>query len=289
MRRLRDEVREVTGGEIRVLKAIYSLSHEYNFVPLNLIQEKVKGDVDSLTRSLAGKKLVQRRKKDYEGVRLTFTGLSMLALKTLSQKGVVDSLGSVVGVGKESVVYDALSGRYGEVVLKFHMIGAPSFKKVKEKREYYNHNWIILSSLSAKREYKCLQKLSGTVNVPSPYGLAYNAVVMERIDGRELCRTNLEDPEFYLSEILRQMREMYRMGIIHGDLSEFNILIVEDKPYFIDMPQYAESSSIIAEKLLERDVHLVLKHFRKKYGLNISVKDTIEYIRGENGRDSIWS
>ncbi len=288
MRRLREEIGEVTSVEFKTLKAVYSFSGDYSYVPLTLIQNRVKGDVESLTRSLAGKKLVQRRRKDYDGVRLTFKGLSALAIKSLSERNILQSIGSVVDTGKESVIYDGLSEMGKEVIIKFHRIGAPSFKKVKEKREYYTHNWITLSSISARREYKCLKRLSGEVNVPAPYGHAYNAVVMERINGKELSKTFLHNPEFFLGEILNQMREMYRLGIVHGDLSEFNILITEDRPYFIDLPQYLDYNSSRGRELFERDVSLVLRHFRKRYGIDVSLESALNYIRRENGRDNIW-
>ncbi len=289
MRRLREEVGNINTAELKTLRAVYSLSKDYNYIPLTLIQNRIKGDVENITRSLAGKKMIQRRKKDYEGVRLTFKGLSVLALKTLSEMNVLSSIGSVVDTGKESVIYDGLSESGGEVIIKFHRVGATSFKKVKEKREYYAHSWIVLSSISAMREYRCLLKLSGVVNVPRPYGCAYNAVVMERIDGRELSKTFLEDPEFFLGEVLNQIRGMYRLGVVHGDLSEFNILIADDAPYIIDLPQYLNFSSPGGKELLERDVYLVLKHFRKKYGIELSLESALKYVRGENGRDNIWS
>src|SRR3989304_8274823 len=121
-----------TNREFRVLLAIENKMKFYEWVPIEELANFTGYDIKEvgyILSSLAGKKLVHRNIIAYEGYRIYFEAYNLLALNALVKRGTVNSLGDIIGVGKESTVYAATSGITNrEVVIKFHMEGRTSFK-----------------------------------------------------------------------------------------------------------------------------------------------------------------
>ncbi len=88
---------------------------------------------------------------------MTFLGYDYLALKALSSRGAVTSVGNQIGVGKESDIFIAANENDEQMVLKFHRLGRTSFRQLKNKRDYLKNrkcaSWLYLSRLSAMKEY----------------------------------------------------------------------------------------------------------------------------------------
>jgi serine/threonine-protein kinase RIO1 len=72
---------------------------------------------------------------------------------------------------------------------------------------------------------------------------------------------------------------MYRAGLVHADLSEYNIMI-GPQPFIIDMGQGVITRHPSAERFLERDVSIILKYFAK-FGIKKDLEKTLEWIRKE--------
>jgi RIO kinase 2 len=93
-----------------------------------------------------------------QGYRLTNLGYDFLALKALTSRQSVRSVGNQIGVGKESDIYIAANDDDDQVVMKLHRLGRTSFRQLKNKRDYLKHrkaasNWLYMSRLSAMKEY----------------------------------------------------------------------------------------------------------------------------------------
>jgi len=73
------------------------------------------------------------------------------------------------------------------------------------------------------------------------------------------------------------MTKMYQNGLIHGDLSSFNILNYNEKPVIIDFSQATLVKTPNSEELLERDVKNVL-HFFKKVGIKAKFEEVLKKI-----------
>ena len=144
----------------------------------------------------------------YDGYALVFGGYDTLALATLTQKGTISALGTLIGEGKESVVYDALG--LGPVAIKFHRVGGRSFSSARLNREYMPEEghcpWLMASRKSAEREYEALTALHQKVSVPLPIAQNRHTVVMSLINGQNLNRCRLEAPQEILDEILAKHR-----------------------------------------------------------------------------------
>jgi RIO kinase 2 len=88
---------------------------------------------------------------------LTNLGYDFLALKALTSRQSVRSVGNQIGVGKESDIYIAANDADDQIVMKLHRLGRTSFRQLKNKRDYLKHrkasNWLYMSRLSAMKEY----------------------------------------------------------------------------------------------------------------------------------------
>lgn len=113
-------------------------------------------------------------------------------------------------------------------------------------------------------EVDALRRLAAAgVRVPRPYNFYEGVLLMELVTDLEgNAAPRLNDVEFSEPQALaahaQLISEVVRMlcaGIIHGDLSEFNILVAADGPVIIDLPQAVDAAgNNHAEAMLERDV-----------------------------------
>lgn len=106
---------------------------------------------------------------------------------------------------------------------------------------------------------------------------------MGLIEGDKLSEVaDIDLPEPVLDEILRNVRQAYEAEIVHGDLSEHNIIIKPNgEVLVIDWPQWESRDHPEADSLLERDVENVLKFFKRKFNIERDLEETLSEIRGE--------
>ena len=83
---------------------------------------------------LCKNKLVAHQSKPYESYRLTFKGYDYLAIKTMSKRGTLASMGIQIGVGKESDIFTVCTPEGDEACLKLHRLGRNCFRTVKFAR-----------------------------------------------------------------------------------------------------------------------------------------------------------
>ncbi len=278
---LAEKFKRMRGVAWKVMDGIFKNMWDYKFVPVEIIARDSKVEenkVERILKGLADEKLVEFKRTEYLGGAFTFLGLSLYSLKRFVKKDVVTMLGKKMGEGKESIIYNCIS-KWGEAVIKFHKVGYQSFKKVREKRDYGDLHYTVLMIRSARNEYNALKKLYGKVSVPKPYGWEGNAVLMELIDAKELYKVRLKNPKDVLEYILEEVREMYALGIVHGDLSQFNILVSSEGIWIIDFPQAIDLNELesdeemrIAEEIFRRDLENILNYFKKSYNLNVNEK-----------------
>ena len=200
---------------------------------------------------------------------------------------VLQAFGKPLGIGKESDVYDALMPDNTRVAVKFHRLGRASFRQTKRKRgymaeQYYTPTWLYQSRLAAKKEFEALSVLYPKgVAVPKPIKQNRHVIVMSIIEGAELYYLEVPNPRKTLDEILLNIKKAYKdAGVIHADLSPYNIIVqLDEHILIIDWPQYVTVKHPNAEQLLQRDVQNVLRFFRQKLRLQTNLKDVLANIR----------
>lgn len=122
-------------------------------------------------------------------------------------------------------------------------------------------------------EVEALYRLaSAGVRVPTPYGFTDGVLLMELVtdpEGDVAPRLNdvtlaPEQARDYHARIIRDVVRMLCAGLIHGDLSEFNVLAAVDGPVIIDLPQAVNAAgNNSAAMMLERDVANMRDYFSR--------------------------
>jgi RIO kinase 2 len=104
---------------------------------------------------------------------------------------------------------------------------------------------------------------------------------MQYIKGIQLSEIIiLEEAEIFLAEILENMKIAYNNGVIHSDLSEYNVLL-DDKTniWIIDWPQYITKDHYNAEEMFERDIGNIAYYFERKHGTSMGRNEAIKYVK----------
>jgi len=168
-----DRIRSLNKYEKTILLALERGMKRYSWVPLEQLKTATKlseSEISYRLSRLIAWGMVRFNPVPYDGYSLVFGGYDTLALATLTRKGTISALGTQIGEGKESVVYDALG--LGPVAIKFHRVGGRSFNSARLNREYMPEEghcpWLIASKKSAEREYLALTTLHPAVSVPLP-------------------------------------------------------------------------------------------------------------------------
>ena len=284
--------KKMDSKDLRILTGIELSMKHFEWVPVEELLKFTRLPYSSLEyklKSLIRNNMVIGTNQPYEGYQIYFDAYDALALNAFVKKGVISAIGDEIGVGKESVVHEAVRepelglGEPQGVILKFHREGRTSFKSVKRSRSHLegkdHFSWIYAARLAAKREVEVIRKLYPDVSVPKLIDSNRHALVMEVAKGTLLYRTKLAEPQWFLDEILRQVAIVYEKGYIHSDLSEYNIFVIDGGVQFIDWPQSVEISHPHADELLERDVSNVLTHFKRKYNIIMDLDEVISKIK----------
>jgi RIO kinase 1 len=102
------------------------------------------------------------------------------------------------------------------------------------------------------------------INVPKPIISRNNVLIMQFIGESDIPSPKAKDippknPKMWLTKLLNIINVLYnKAGLIHGDLSEYNILNYKEEPYLIDMGQCVLKNHPLALKLLKNDIKNVL-------------------------------
>ncbi len=213
----------------------------------------------------------------------------LLILWGFIKKGMLQRVDYPISTGKEANVFMATTPNGSHVAVKIYkMETAPFFRK----EEYLDgdprfgnikHNDREIVKAFARKEFKNLQVCEKAgVHAPKPYYITDNVLVMGFLGEGDLPypTMNMVGPlhgEKDLDSILDDLRKMHRAGLVHADLSEYNVMM-GDVPYLIDFGQGVVLRHPRAERFLERDVAIILKYFAK-YGVKRDLEKTLKWIR----------
>ncbi|MGK2913026.1 MAG: PA4780 family RIO1-like protein kinase [Porticoccaceae bacterium] len=201
-------------------------------------------------------------------------------LQPLIDDGIVDAVIRPLKSGKEASVYLVACGNHIRCAKVYKAIEQRSFHKLAEyqegrktrssrdqraigKRSKHGRNVEQTAWKNAEVDALYLLDAAG-VRVPKPHGFVDGVLLMELItgaDGQAAPRLNDVEPtaeearawhDFLITQVVR----MLCSGLVHGDLSEFNVLVGTDGLVIIDLPQAVNAAgNNNAFKMLERDVN----------------------------------
>ncbi len=199
---------------------------------------------------------------------------TLRAVNKLQGDGYISNLLGPIGTGKEAYVFYSQSLNR-EVAVKIHRHNIYSFKGIPtyiRLRGRKSGGFLKRINDWTRFEYSFLSKAYKLgINAPEPIRSYENIIVMGFIgeDGKPALSA-LENKEFdvdrWYNIIVDFIIKMAKNGMIHGDLSPYNILNKNGIPYIIDFSQ-ALKLSRLTEKFLGRDIDNINKWFYSlKYG-----------------------
>ena len=221
-----------------------------------------------------------------------FDDATLFALYKLVQKGWISCFGGPISTGKEANVYQCDSDN-GPVAVKIYLtrtanfnqmqkyiIGDRRFTNIKKSRKEIIFAW-------TKKEFSNLSraKKAGLL-VPTPYVWDRNILVMELVAGQDelpypqLRNARIADPLATYQTIIESIKILYQEAhLVHGDLSEFNILYGSDKPWLIDMGQAVTPDHPKAIPFLLRDIENINRYFENRCEVS-PARDLLAEITG---------
>ncbi len=295
LRKLLQIFKKLEQKDFRILNAIERGMIHHEYVPIEEIS-RLSGipikELEVRLKYLNELGLIQRQKAAYIGFILTTWGYDCLALNAIVKKGILKALSlKPLGVGKESDVYEGLSSSGERVAVKFHRLGRTSFRMTRRYRTYIGDrrhiSWLYQSRLAATNEFQALVLLYPKVSVPRPIYHNRHVVITSLVDGTPLFKVPpLSDPEDVFNQIIENLKIAYEIGVVHGDMSEYNVMITsEEKVVLIDWPQWVSSNHPSAYLLLKRDIEHLTKFFRRKYRLIKDPDNILNYIMSKSNSD----
>jgi RIO kinase 1 len=207
-------------------------------------------------------------------------------LEPLLEDGLIDGVVRQLMSGKEAMVFVVRCGNEIRCAKVYKEANKRSFRQAvdyTENRKTKNSRQARAMAKGSKfgrqmqeeawqsAEVDALYRLAAAgVRVPTPYNFHEGVLLMELVADLEgNAAPRLNDVSFTEDEALAHhhtlIREVVRMlcaGVVHGDLSEFNILVSADGPVIIDLPQAVDAAgNNHAQAMLARDVNNLRAYF----------------------------
>ena len=232
--------------------------------------------------------LRDRREKDSELYKIAnevFDRTTKETLAYLHRRGKIEELYGVISTGKEANVFAGVDSEGKKIAVKIYRTYTTEFRRIWEylagdpRIGYLPKDMRKLIFVWTRREFKNLQRaIKYAVRVPEPMIFRNNVLVMEFI-GDELPAPRLKDVEKNLeksdfeelySYLIGVIERLWKRGdMVHGDLSEYNVLLW-DGPVVIDWSQATVRRNRMSLELLKRDLRNVTNYFAR---MGVDVED----------------
>ena len=221
-----------------------------------------------------------------------FDDATFAAIYKLVQDGHVDAFGGPISTGKEANVYEALASDDGvdhDVAIKIYRINASNFQQMREYLEGdprfegigSDKKKVVLAW--TQKEFANLRRAERAgVRVPTPIAVERNVLVMELVGlveerARRLAEVDVENPETAYEVVREYMRRLHAAGLVHGDLSEYNMIIHDGELVVIDLGQAVTVHHPNAEEFLRRDCRNVAVFFSRQ-GIDTDDSELYEFV-----------
>ncbi len=176
-------------------------------------------------------------------------------------------------------IYLTTSSEFRKGMIKY-LAGDPRFKEIPKSTRK-------LISMWARKEFKNLKLMYNVgVKVPKPISQHENVLIMEFIGDDGMRAPLLKEVELGLNEyedifykVINDVRKIYKYaGLVHGDLSEYNIMVFKGSPYIIDVSQSVKVAHPNSYDLLLRDISNIVNFFRGLGLKTLDIHEVVEYV-----------
>ena len=221
-----------------------------------------------------------------------FDDATFAAIYKLVQDGHIDAFGGPISTGKEANVYEALASDDGtdhDVAVKIYRINASNFQQMREYlqgdprfEEIGSDKKKVVLAWTQKEFANLRRARQAGVRVPEPIAVERNVLVMELVGlvedrARRLAEVDVENPQTAYEVVREYMRRLYAAGLVHGDLSEYNMIIHDGELVVIDLGQAVTVHHPNADEFLQRDCRNVATFFGRQ-GLDVADADLYEFV-----------
>jgi RIO kinase 1 len=247
-------------------------------------------------------KTVERRDKmlvhDFSSERATveevFDQATLMVIYSFLNSGVLYEIHGVVNAGKEARVYWGKNKEEKELAVKIYLTASAEFRKgmLKYIEGDYRFKGVKRDTRSlifawAQKEFTNLEQASrAKVRVPKPIAVKNNVLVMEFIGKDGVSAPSLKEqlpsnPAKVYNTLLTYVERLYRKAeLVHGDLSEYNIMMWKGNPVIFDMSQAVPTSHPMAKFFLQRDLTNVNRFFSRLDVKVLSVDEAYRQVVG---------
>lgn len=242
----------------------------------------------------------EKRSEELESLEEVFDKSTLMIVYKMLNRGYLKSIHGVVRSGKESRIYWGLGKRNKPIAVKIFLTTSAEFKKGRmmyiqgdERFKRTRTDTRTLVNLWALKEFKNLQQAQrARIRVPYPIKVLGNVLLMEFI-GRNgepaplLRETPLNHPARVYDKIAEAIRRLYQKGeLVHGDLSEYNIMMVKSDPVLFDFAQAVPPAHPMARMFLERDLNHLNEYFSRLGVIVPTVERLLSWVSGEDASKS---
>lgn len=229
------------------------------------INQKLTKDTHTLQDGFKGRKTINE----------VLDKSTVMTLHKMITSGTISRVDGAVGAGKESLLFLGSDTSGAQVALKIYLVttsnfkrrvryiqGDPRFSKFRKSTRSIVYLW-------AQKEFKNLTvAVQAGICVPNPIRVLNNVLVMEFIgdDGRPaptLLNCAVDDGDY--AQAIHMIQRLYtKVGLIHGDFSEYNIFKTGQGLVLFDLGSAVDQRHPSAKSFLYRDINNINRFFAKR-------------------------
>jgi RIO kinase 1 len=245
-------------------------------------------------------KTIERRDKmlehDFSSERATieevFDRATLMVIYQFLKSGLLYEVNGVVNAGKEARVYWSKNKEGRDLAVKVYLTASAEFRRGMLK--YINGDYRFkgvkrdtrsLVFMWAQKEFRNLkQAFQAKVRVPEPIAVKKNVLLMEFIGKNGVSAPSLKEKapdnprEVYL-EVLTFLNRLYcKADLVHGDLSEYNIMLWKNKTIIFDMAQAVPVSHPMSDFFLRRDLSNLNRYFGHRNVKTLAIDEAYKKV-----------
>lgn len=228
-----------------------------------------------------------------------FDRQTLMTLHNLSNRSAFSYLNGVVSTGKESRVYWGVKDDGSNVAVKIYLVSSSDFKRRAQyvlgdpRFKKFRRDSRSVAELWARKEFTNLkQAYEAKASVPRPETFLGNVLITEFIGENGVAAKKLIDIDVlkkdYL-EIIKQLKILYsKAGLVHGDMSEYNVFKFREKIVLFDFGSAVSTLHPLSGEFLARDVENLNRFFQKRGFTTLDAEKIIRKVAGKPEEPEVW-